>query len=208
MTARPAEPQKETDKTMATHNSFTMDDLTDVVAIKNRIVDGPVNITYDSKPQHWDPGETKRMPRKVAEFLRHKSLFRFNPGDHNEGIPPKWDYKLAIEGDAHDESDLTHAEVLAQKELLDVRNMPELTRTGQDGQPLRRVYIDPRSTGAMGVSDSQRMAEERVTKQVSSAIVADAAGKIADAARGLSEKDIEQAVRRVAADAAGPAGGE
>lgn len=192
---------------MATHNSFTMEDLTDVVEVKNRVVDGPVNITYDAKPQHWEPGESKRMPRKVAEFLRHKSLFRFNPGDHNEGIPPKWEYKLAIIGDSHDESPITHAEVLAVKELLDVKNMPELTRTAPDGHVMKRVYIDPRSTGAMGASDSQRMAEERVTRQVSSAIVSDAAGKIADAAAGLTERDIEQAVRQVAAEAAGPAGG-
>jgi len=78
------------------------------------------------------------------------------------------------------------------KELLDVSNMPELTRIDpQTGKPLRRVYIDPRSTGAR---DNFAQRERAATKTVSSAIVKDAAERLADAAQGASEADIQAAV--------------
>lgn len=179
---------------MATHD-MDMDELLDSVELKNRIVDGPVMLTRNSRQVIWGPGEVKRMPRKLAEWFRQKSLYQFHPGDHNEGISPKWQYKLAIVGDAsQDMSQLTRAHVLEVKELLDVANMPELRRVDKDGHLMRRVYIDPRSTGAMSTSDNQRRVEEQVMQAVSKDIVSDAAGKIADAAQHASESEIEDAV--------------
>lgn len=178
------------------HGAFTMDELMDSVELKNRIEDAPVVIVRDAKEIRIAPGQSVRLPRKVAEFLRHKSLFRFNPGDYQLGIPPKWDYKLAIVGDPHDDTPLTREEVLAQKELLDVKNMPELSRTAPDGTVLRRVYIDPRSTGAMGQSDGLAREEKGVVRKVTSGIVREAAEQIADAAvrTGVSEAEIGAAV--------------
>lgn len=177
-------------------NDFSMEDLMDSVELKNRIMDGPVRLIRDSREIVFAPGQSVRLPRKIAEFLRHKSMFRFNPGDFNLGIQPKWEYKLAIMEDPdQDNSPLTMDYVRGVKELLDVTNMPELTRIDPStGQPLRRVYIDPRSTGAMGTSDSVARQESQVVKKVSSAIVRDAADRIADAAQGTSEAEIVAAV--------------
>lgn len=179
-------------------NGLDIEDLTDNVQLKNRIVDGRVTVTYNSRAVIWEPGQIKTLPRKVAEWFRHKSMFRFNPGDHNEGISPKWEYKLAILEDAtQDSTDLTKDYVAGVKELLDVSNMPQLTRVDKDGHPLRRVYIDPRSTGAMSKSDVARRVEEQAVRQTSSAIVHAAAEEIADAAQGASDADIEAAVNEL-----------
>lgn len=188
---------------MAT-NGLDIEALTDAVQLKNRIVDGQVTITYDSHPVVWAPGQIRTLPRKVAEWFRHKSMFRFNPGDHNEGISPKWEYKLAILGDTtQDSSDLTREYVASVKELLDVENMPGLTRVDKDGHPMRRVYIDPRSTGAMARSDAQRRVEAQATRQTSSAIVHAAAEEIADAAQSATPQEIEAAVAELTGQAQG-----
>jgi len=175
---------------------FDIDALLDGVDIKNRVVDGPVFLTYNARQVKWEPGEVKRMPRALALWFQNKSMFHLNPGDYNEGIPSKIEYKLAIIGQrGEDESDITREYVLSVKELLDVQNMPQLQRIDpKTGLPMRRVYIDPRSTGGMSQSDNVRRAEEQVTRRVSSAIVHDAAEKIADAAQGVTEADIEAAV--------------
>ncbi len=148
---------------------FNIHQLMDNCAVRNRIVDHPVRITFDSKEVKWEPGEVKTMPRALAEWFRDKSLYHFRPGDVNEGISAMSCYKLHIDGDrAHEDHDLTREEVLAVKELLDTANMPELTRIDPvTGKPLRRVYIDPRSTGAR---DNFAQRERAATKTVSSAM--------------------------------------
>lgn len=172
---------------------FSIHQLMDNQEIRNRIVDGVVRITFDSKEVRWEPGEVKTMPRALAEWFRDKSLFHFRPGDVNEGISAMSCYKLHIKGDtAHEDFDLTKDEVNAVKELLDVGNMPELTRIDPlTGKALRRVYIDPRSTGAR---DNYAARERQATKAVSSSIVRSAAEEIADAAQGASEAEIQSAV--------------
>jgi len=172
---------------------FSIHQLMDNCEVRNRIIDNAVRITFDSKEVRWEPGEVKTMPRSLAEWFRDKSLYHFRPGDVNEGISAMSCYKLHITGDtAHEDHDLTKDEVNAVKELLDVSNMPELTRIDpQTGKPLRRVYIDPRSTGAR---DNFAQRERAATKTVSSAIVKDAAERLADAAQGASEADIQAAV--------------
>lgn len=176
-----------------------INEVLDMVGVKNRVVDGKSAFVFDGKQVVWEPGETKVMPKKYAMwFTLLKSLYRFQPGDTAEGIPAKYHYKLAILGTGMDESDLTKAEMANVKELLDVENMPELTRIDpQTGQPMRRVYIDPRSTGAMGQSDVARQRETAATKKVSSAIVQHAAEEIADAAQGASETEIVEAVKSI-----------
>lgn len=175
-----------------------IDEILNSVSIKNRVEDGPVWITRNARQVVWNPGEVKTLPLKIAEWFRDKSRFRVNPGDHNEGIPPTIEYKLVILGQGQDETPITREYVLSVKELLDVQNMPQLQRIDpKTGLPLRRVYIDPRSTGGMSNSDTARRAEEAVVKSVSSAIVRDAAERIADAAQGVSEGDIEAAVGKM-----------
>ncbi len=125
-----------------------LSDMLDSVEVKNRVADGAVCITFDGKLVEWKPGEVKRLPRKLAEWFQAKSLYLFHPGDIVEGIPAKSHYKLAILGIGQDEFELTKAQSDVP-ELLDAQNMPELTRVDpQTGKPMRRVYIDPRSTGA------------------------------------------------------------
>lgn len=195
-------------ETVVAKGGFDVDQLLDGVEIKNRIVDGVVKLLFDGRPVEFAPGEVKRTARKVAEFLRDKSLFCFNPGDYNDGIPPTYMRKLCILNNGEDESDLYREDVAKVRELLDVNNMPQLARVDPaTGLPMRRVYIDPRSTGAMGTSDSQHTKEKQVVKETSSAIIADAAGKIVDAVKqtGVSEADIAVAVKTVAKEAAGPA---
>lgn len=171
--------------------------LMDAVQVKNRIVDGMVRITFDGKQIEWAPGQSRQLPRKLAEWFVNKSLYCFYPGDVNEGLPSKAHYKLVIVGMANaDESDITRAQVANVKELLDVASMPELTRIDpQTGKPMRRVYIDPRSTGANDMET--RQAEQAATKTISSAIVKDAANKIADAAAGASDAEIVEAVTTI-----------
>jgi hypothetical protein len=172
-----------------------IDEILNSVQLKNRIEDGPVMITRNARQVRWEAGEVKTLPLKIAEWFRDKSRFRVNPGDHNEGISPTIEYKLVILGQGADETPLTREYVLSVKELLDVQNMPQLTRIDpKTGEPLRRVYIDPRSTGGMGQSDAAKQREEAVTRQVSSDIVRSAAEAIADAAQGASEQEIEAAV--------------
>jgi len=169
-----------------------LEQMMDSVEVKNRVVDGPVKITFDGTMVEWAPGEVKRLPRKLAEWFQAKSLYSFHPGDINEGIPAKSHYKLVMLGCSQDEGDLSKLAVNEVKELLDASNMPELTRIDPTtGQPLRRVYIDPRSTGAR---DKYVAKELQATKSVSSAIVREAAEQIADAAQGASEQEIEAAV--------------
>jgi len=171
------------------------EELVNSVSIKNRVCDGSVFITRNARQQEWKPGEVKVLPRKIAEWFRDKSRFRVNPGEPNEGIPSTIEYKLVILGDGADETDITREYVLSVKELLDVANMPQLQRIDpKTGLPLRRVYIDPRSTGGMGQSDTVRRTEEAVTKAVSSDIVRAAADAIADAAQNASPAEIEAAV--------------
>lgn len=167
----------------------------DTVQIKNRIVDGIVRITWDSKQFEWAPGQVMSMPRKLAEWFRDKSLYLFNPGDVSEGISAQSHYKLWIVGDAsHEGSDLTKADLAEVKELLDVKNMPETNMIDPaTGKPLRRVYIDPRSTGARDTR-AKHHANEPGIKKVSSAIVKDAAERIADAAQGATDQEIDAAV--------------
>lgn len=167
--------------------------LFDTVGVKNRIVDGMVRITFDGTQIEWAPGETKQMPRKHAEWFVAKSLYLFQSGDINEGESSKSHYKLCILGGGEDETDLLREDVLAVKELLDAQNMPHLTHVDPaTGKAMRRVYIDPRSTGASDMA--QRQAEESTTKRLSSAIVRDAAERIAEAAQDATEADIEAAV--------------
>lgn len=171
------------------------DEIVASVSLKNRVKDGSVFITRNARQQEWKPGEVKVLPRKIAEWFRDKSRFRVNPGDPNEGIPATIEYKLVIVGDGQDESDITREYVLSVKELLDVQNMPHLQRIDpKTGLPLRRVYIDPRSTGGFGQSDAARQAEERVTRAVSSDIVRAAADEIATAAQNASDEEILSAV--------------
>ena len=180
---------------MSNNKEENIDDMLDVVQIKNRIEDGPVMIVRNSRQVIWGPGETKSLPRKIADWFLNKSRFRVNPGDHNEGIPAKIEYKLVILNQGQDESPITREYVLSVKELLDVENMPHLQRLDpKTGLPLKRVYIDPRSTGGMSLHDQQRQLEQRVMRQVSSDIVHAAADEIADAAVNASEQEIEAAV--------------
>lgn len=182
-----------------------INELTNAVQLKNRIVDGRVMIPFDGRPVVFEPGEVKLLPRKVAEWLRNKSLYCFNPGDVVNDIPAKSHYKLAIlEDPTQDATDLTRAEVAEVKELLDRSSMPELTRVDPlTGRPMRAVYIDPRSTGAR---DTAAIRQQRATSQVSHAIVEHAAEAIAEAAQKVSDREIDAAVAEFARDAAGPAG--
>lgn len=171
-----------------------IDDLLSGVKVKNRVVDARTVITHNGKAIVWEPGETKSMPRKLGEwFVYLKSLYRFNPGSSDEGIPATYSYKLCIVGDPHPETDLTKADMAKVKELLDVENMPDLVRVDTaTGVQMKRVYIDPRSTGANDFA--QRALEQEVTKRQSSKIVKAAAAEIAEAAEKASPEEIVAAV--------------
>lgn len=171
-----------------------IEDLLSGVEVKNRVVDGRTVITHNGKAIVWEPGEVKRMPRKLGDwFVYLKSLYRFNPGSSDEGIPATYSYKLCIIGDPHPETDLTRADLKKVQELLDVDNMPDLVRVDTaTGVKMKRVYIDPRSTGANDFA--QRALEQEVTKRQSSKIVKAAAAEIAEAAQGASEGEIADAV--------------
>jgi len=162
------------------------------VTVKNRVTNEAVRITFDGRLIVWQPGESKQMPRKLADWFQAKSLYLFHPGDPTDPEnPQKFHYKLAILGVGQDETPLTREDVNVP-ELLDAQNMPELRRVDpKTGEPMRRVYINPRSTGAR---DDFVAKERQVTKDVSSAIVKDAAERIADAATGVSETEIGAAV--------------
>lgn len=175
-------------------------ELMNVVQVKNRIVNGKVRQTFDGKEFLWEPGEVKTMPRAHAEWFVEKSMYLMLPGDIDEGTPASSHYKLVILGDGRDESDLQRAEVAEVQELLDVKNMPQLQRVDpKTGEPMRRVYINPRSTGAMAKSDEVFKAEKSVVEKVSKAIIKQGANDIADAVEqtGADEKEIEQAVKTV-----------
>ena len=170
-----------------------INDVMDTVQVKNRLVDASVRITFDGKQVVWEAGQSRSLPRKLAEWFQAKSLYCFNPGDIDEGIQAQSQYKLVIVGSGQAESDLTKADVQAVRELLDTQNMPGLARVDPTtGMLMRRVYIDPRSTGAN--DQAQRQTEERVTKGISSRIVAEAAEQIAEAAQGATEQEIDDAV--------------
>jgi hypothetical protein len=170
-----------------------INDVMDTVQLKNRLVDAPVRITFDGKQVVWNPGQARSLPRKLAEWFQAKSLYCFNPGDIDEGISAQSQYKLVILGSGQNEGDLTKEDVQAVRELLDTQNMPGLARVDPTtGKLMRRVYIDPRATGANDMA--QRQAEERVTKGISSRIVAEAAEQIAEAAQHATEAEIDEAV--------------
>lgn len=153
----------------ASKTGMTIGELMDSVQVKNRVCDGIVRITFDGKQVEWAPGEVKNLPRALAEWFQAKSLYLFNPGDINEGIPAKSHYKLAILGMGQDEDDLTK-EGVNVPELLDAQNMPELTRVDPaTGKPMRRVYIDPRSTGARDSSPKKALSKA-MTKESAMAL--------------------------------------
>lgn len=168
-----------------------IEQIVNTVGLKNRVVDAPVKITFDGKVVEWAPGETKMLPRKYSEWFQHKSLYKFHPGDTTFGEPSRFYYKLCIVGEG-DQSDLTYAETNVQ-ELLDVSNMPDLVRVDPaTGKPMRRVYIDPRSTGASSSQvDRQEAQAQRATSE---AIKADAVETITQAASQLSEAEIDAQV--------------
>lgn len=180
---------------------YKIEELMDMVQVKNRIVDSPVKIVFDGKLITWAPGQVLGMPKALADWFVRKSLYLFTPGDSNYETPAVYHYKLCIVGQG-DNTDLTIAKVAETKELLDASNMPELTRVDPaTGKPMRRVYIDPRQTGAN--TRAADAAERAATKKVTSAIVKAAAEEIADAAAGASEAEVEQAVAELGQTRAG-----
>lgn len=175
-----------------------IDSVLSIVTIRNRVSDGKVRITFNSKEYVWEPGETKQMPRDHAEWFRAKSLFRLNPGDLNEGIPASSEYKLSIVEDTPNEGDITKAYVENVQELLDVSNMPELMRVDPTtGKPMRRVYIDPRSTGAASTAIARERLEQTVKTKLSSAMIAEGANTMADIASKMSEEEFESVVEEL-----------
>lgn len=165
--------------------------LMDNVSVKNRIVDGIVNIVFDGKQVRWEAGQTRQMPRKLADWFQAKSLYQFNPGDVNEGIPSKSLYKLVILDAGQDESEITKAEVANVKELLDTENMPETWVVDPaTGKRMRRVFIDPRSTGAR---DKYIARERQVTAKISKKIIEAGAAEIAEAAESAGTAAVSEA---------------
>lgn len=173
----------------AQHRQMSIDDIVDSVQVVNRVQDAPVKITFDGRTVTWQPSETKSLPRKMAEWFQHKSLYKFQPGNTLYDEPARFHYKLGIVG-VTDCEPLTFAEV-NRMEILDRDNMPpKLDR--ETRQPLRTVYIDPRGTG---VSTADLDSKEREVKRaISGAIVRDAAEKIAEAAEQASPAEIDAAV--------------
>lgn len=175
-------------------------ELMNVVVVKNRVCDGKVRQNFDGREFLWEPGGTKTMPRAHAEWFVAKSMYLMLPGDINEGTPASSHYKLVIVGDGQDESDITRETLSNVKELLDTKNMPQLTRVDpKTGEPMRRVYIDPRSTGAMAGAVARERQEEAVVERVSKAIIKQGANDIADAVEqtGADEAEIETAVKKI-----------
>lgn len=178
------------------------DAMLDVVEIKNLVEDGKVRMTFDGKEYLWTEGEVKRMPRAHAEWFRAKSMFRLNPGDLNEGTTSIAEFKLAILGEGQDEKPITKAYVAGVHELLDVDHMPQLTRVDpKTGEPMRRVYIDPRSTGAMGKSDAQKRVDDTVRSEVSKAMISQGAEQIAEIAAKMPDDEFQSIVAELPQDA-------
>lgn len=168
-------------------------EIIDSVAIKNR-VDIPVRITFDGRTVEWKPREVKTLPRTYAEWFQHKSLYKYNPGESDMGIPPSFHYKLVILGSGNPETDLTVQDV-SNKELLDVENMPSTRMISADGKPATRTYIDPRSTGADS-STIDRL-ERQAQANTRTKIIEAAAETIHVAAAPLSEAEIERQVAQL-----------
>lgn len=182
-------------------SNYTAAELADFVQIKNRIKDGYFRKVHNAHEEVWAPGETKTMLRVLAEWFRDRSWLKINPGDVHEGTPAKNEYRLCILGEGQDEFDITLDYVKGVKELLDVDNMPQLTRVDpKTGEPMKRVYIDPRSTGAMGKSDAQRQLDDRVRSEVTKAMVSDGAEKIAEVVAQMPQEEFEQVVAELPAD--------
>lgn len=185
---------------MAGRQGFELKDLMDVVQVKNRIKDGSFTKWHDSKPYTWGPGEVVSMARGAAEWFVDRSIYGMNQGDPVMGIPAKHLYRLCIVGSPGDEGEITMAMVRERKELLDAQNMPELTRIDPaTGEPMKRVYIDPRGTGAMSRSDELHRKEQAVTQKVSKAIIRQGANDIAEAVEqtGADDAEIETAVKTI-----------
>ncbi len=176
-------------------------ELLDEVQVKNRVVDAPVTLTYDLEEITWAPGQTRHMPKKLAEWFVAKSWFKFN-----SDTGKRW-YKLVILGKGQDESDLTAAEV-TRPELLDRENMRSTAFDKETGEALRPVYLDP--NGVSGVDDFTRRADnagpevkERSAKQaVAEQHREEAREMLGEAAAKLSPEEIRKATAAAARSSA------
>jgi hypothetical protein len=115
--------------------TMTLEEMADVVPIKNRLVNGPVKVIRDAKEFTWEAGETKLLPRQVAWFVISKSTRKRDlKGKEKVQL-------LVIVGGGKPESDLKAESFAGPQELV------EKQWFDRDGTPLRAVYLDVNGTG-------------------------------------------------------------
>lgn len=185
------------------HRADRINEVISSVDIKNRITDGFVRFLWDGVIVEFAPGEVKHVPRKMAEWWRDHTRYKFVEGDALEGTPSVSSYKLGIVG-VDDTSDVTKAEVDKVKDLYDSINAPPKIDQ-ETGKPFRTVYLNPASTGVMDTARQIEAREAKAVKQVSEAIVGTAATELADASAQASDEEVSTAWKTarpgVAADA-------
>lgn len=92
-------------------------DIIRTVPVKNRIVDAPVTIRFDSENVTWGPGETRHLPETYAEWFRSKSLYQL------DSMTYQHKYKLVILGKGYDESELLAEELPGKADgIIDWQN--------------------------------------------------------------------------------------
>jgi hypothetical protein len=167
--------------------------IVDSVPVKNRIVDGSFTQMFDGELVTWTPGEVKHLPRSYAEWFVHKSCFKFDIAGGKHG------YRLCIVGVGADESDLTAAEVAAQKELIDREKLGPTMFT-PDGKPLTPTTVPLSGLAGqiraeeMKIVDAERAAKDELRAERFDAAVE----KLAAAAEKLSPAEIDAAAAEIA----------
>jgi len=166
-------------------------EILDNVAVWNRVVDQATAVIFDNEVLIWQPGETRYMPRLLAEWFVSHSIFLLNPENGKRLC------KLVVLGKSQDESDLT-AEQVNRPELLDRENMRPTAFDKDTMKPLRTVYLDPNGVGGVeevtrrfgegGEGPEER--ERRVKQGIADRNRSEAADQIAKAAAQLSDEEI------------------
>ncbi len=125
-------------------------DIICTVPVKNRVVDAPVTIVFDSEPVTWEPGAIRHLPEYCADWFHGKSLYRL------DNITYKHQYKLAVMGKGQDESDITAADLPSREDgIIDWQN--RRYTDPKTGKEFRRVAV---STQGVPVMEPRRDAAD------------------------------------------------
>lgn len=120
-------------------------DLHDHVTLKNRIVDGPVEIQHDGRWHTWKPNQARTVVRAIADFFIDKSTISYDP----VGMEAPIQALVEIDAEGNAVRPGTSTEPLTKAAVADLRrfgvvndaHLPTDRYTDEQGNPLARKEL-------------------------------------------------------------------